>query len=238
MDSRHQQLLCGLVSEYITTGQPVGSGFLQEKLKLSVSPATVRMKLRDLEEEGWIKQPHTSAGRIPTDKGYREYVNSLNLQRAHILQMRRLARLLQEYQRGDNNMPYGIAKVLSRYAHALVVSSASSGGVYGTGLAELLGTLTEDEQETMHEASRILDDISEYAWHLAPRQPQEIEIFIGAENPALAARHTSIIARRARTSHGNHVTLFIIGPKRMPYAKHAMLLNNVATLIEQEEITL
>src|SRR3989344_201546 len=69
LDYRHAHLLKGLVEEYIATGKPVGSEKLLEVLDVSVSSATVRSVLRDLEEEGYVTQPHTSAGRIPTDKG-------------------------------------------------------------------------------------------------------------------------------------------------------------------------
>ena len=78
LDYRHAHLLKGLVEEYIATGKPVGSEKLLEVLDVSVSSATVRNVLRDLEEDGYVTQPHTSAGRIPTDKGYRYYVDNLS----------------------------------------------------------------------------------------------------------------------------------------------------------------
>ena len=74
---RRHRLLQLLVDEYVATAQPVGSAAIVEKYQLSVSPATVRNEMVSLEEEGYIVQPHTSAGRIPTDSGYRFYVESL-----------------------------------------------------------------------------------------------------------------------------------------------------------------
>ena len=74
---RRQQLLQFIIDEYVTTAQPVGSGSLVEKYRLPFSTATIRNEMAALEDEGFIAQPHTSAGRVPTDTGYRYYVATL-----------------------------------------------------------------------------------------------------------------------------------------------------------------
>jgi heat-inducible transcriptional repressor len=77
MDERESSVLIALVYEYILTGKPVGSRSFVQKYSFSISPATMRNIMFDLEGSGYLLQPHTSAGRIPTDKGYRFYVDSL-----------------------------------------------------------------------------------------------------------------------------------------------------------------
>ncbi|MCI0441626.1 heat-inducible transcriptional repressor HrcA [bacterium] len=77
LDERSKRILKELVSLYCLTGEPVGSRTLSKKTKLGLSPATIRNVLADLEQLGYISQPHTSAGRVPTDQGYRFYVNHL-----------------------------------------------------------------------------------------------------------------------------------------------------------------
>src|SRR5215510_9642657 len=74
---RSRRVLAALVREYITSGEPVASSLLVTAAGLGVSSATVRNILARLEEEGFLQQPHTSAGRIPTDRGYRFYVDLL-----------------------------------------------------------------------------------------------------------------------------------------------------------------
>src|SRR5437762_1335901 len=74
---RSKRVLAALVREYITSGEPVPSSLLVSAAGLGVSSATVRNILAGLEEEGFLQQPHTSAGRIPTDRGYRFYVDLL-----------------------------------------------------------------------------------------------------------------------------------------------------------------
>lgn len=77
MDDRKRMVLSAIVNDYIATAEPVGSRTIVKKYKLGVSPATVRNEMADLEELGYIQQPHTSAGRIPSERGYRYYVDYL-----------------------------------------------------------------------------------------------------------------------------------------------------------------
>ncbi|GAA3559407.1 heat-inducible transcriptional repressor HrcA [Microlunatus spumicola] len=77
MDDRKLQVLRAIVTDYVSSQEPVGSKALVDKHDLGVSPATVRNDMAALEEEGYITQPHTSAGRIPTDKGYRLFVDRM-----------------------------------------------------------------------------------------------------------------------------------------------------------------
>src|SRR3954463_8075668 len=77
LSPRAARLLVALVGEYIHTAEPVGSSRLAQCAGLNVSSATVRNTLAELEELGYLQQPHTSAGRIPTDRGYRFYVDHL-----------------------------------------------------------------------------------------------------------------------------------------------------------------
>jgi heat-inducible transcriptional repressor len=77
LDDRKLDVLRAIVQDYVATREPVGSKALVERHNLGVSPATIRNDMAVLEEEGYIAQPHTSAGRIPTDKGYRLFVDRL-----------------------------------------------------------------------------------------------------------------------------------------------------------------
>ena len=77
LSDRRQKVLAALIEEYVARALPVGSRTLTERYQLGVSPATVRNELSVLEDGGYIAQPHTSAGRIPTDQGYRAFVDDL-----------------------------------------------------------------------------------------------------------------------------------------------------------------
>lgn len=77
MDERKSRVLQAIVDDYVATAEPVGSRTIARKYRLGVSPATIRNEMADLEELGYLEQPHTSAGRIPSDRGYRYYVDCL-----------------------------------------------------------------------------------------------------------------------------------------------------------------
>jgi heat-inducible transcriptional repressor len=77
LDERKAAILRVVVEEYVQTAQPVGSGTVARMPELAVSSATVRNEMGLLEREGYLVQPHTSAGRVPTDKGYRFFVDTL-----------------------------------------------------------------------------------------------------------------------------------------------------------------
>lgn len=77
MDERKTKILTAIIRNYLETGEPVGSRTISKYTDLSLSSATIRNEMSDLEEMGYIIQPHTSSGRIPSDKGYRFYVDNL-----------------------------------------------------------------------------------------------------------------------------------------------------------------
>ena len=77
LNQREKAILRSVVQQFILTATPVGSRYITKNYNIGYSPATVRNIMSDLEDSGYINHPHTSAGRVPTDKGYRYYVDSL-----------------------------------------------------------------------------------------------------------------------------------------------------------------
>jgi heat-inducible transcriptional repressor len=119
---RSRRILYAAVTEYIATGEPVGSRKLARRYGLDVSPATIRNELADLEEAGFLVQPHTSAGRVPTDKGFRAFVDALVRVREvqpsdQSALMARLSRLTP----GVDDLPREAGRVLSRLTGAAAV---------------------------------------------------------------------------------------------------------------------
>lgn len=124
LDERSKQVLCAVVQSYINTPDPVGSRVVTKRYSFGLSPATIRNIMADLEEMGFLKQPHTSAGRIPTDMGYRFYVDSIVAERNHSNKefMREIYRRL-EILRNDINMLLNeTTRTLSLLSHYLGVA--------------------------------------------------------------------------------------------------------------------
>ncbi len=114
LDERKRRVLYAIVHDYIQTAEPVGSRTVSRRYDLGVSPATIRNEMSDLEEMGLLEQPHTSAGRIPSDLGYRFYVDSLlQLPRPSSQEQAQISRLLSSRIRGAEQIVQQLARLLS-----------------------------------------------------------------------------------------------------------------------------
>lgn len=215
MDARTAQLLTGLVRQYIDSVEPVSSASLQKELGLSVSAATIRSLLRELEDEGFLEQPHRSAGRVPTDKGYRYYVD-------HMPRLRAPTSLASSPQR--------LVRHLSRNAHALALTALASGRVEQYGLVEFMVQPEGCCREPLQEVSRFLDGIHDYAESLSEVAGSVPRVFIGAENPCMPAAYTSVIVRSLEDEQGRRAVVAIIGPKRMAYPRNISLLERLSQI--------
>ncbi|HHV63178.1 MAG TPA: heat-inducible transcription repressor HrcA [Firmicutes bacterium] len=102
MNERKKRILQAVTDDYISTAEPVGSRTIARRYNLGISPATIRNEMADLEESGYLEQPHTSAGRIPSDKGYRFYVDSL--MQARPLSKEQQARIYRELKRRQHEI--------------------------------------------------------------------------------------------------------------------------------------
>ena len=233
MDDRYGQLLICLVREYIRTAEPQGSRSLLIALGWPVSSATIRTMLRDLEEEGYITQPHTSAGRIPTDAGYRYYVNSLIVRDMRSTQLQRLAREYQQLRDEYEFHNHAAAKLLARLVRSMAVGGhLPSRDIYGTGYGALFEGPEAESLAAMREVSALLDSLDEHVDRFADDDSANVTTYIGQENPALRqAEHVSVMARTVPLPRGGQVVLIVVGPKRMPYDRHIAALNGVASII-------
>lgn len=235
MNDRHAQLLCGLVAEYIRQGNPVSSAYLTQSLGLLVSSATVRSILRDLEEEGYIHQPHTSAGRVPTDKGYRYYVNSLVARDINKRQKEQVVQRYQELKEEYGKPSRASAKLLSEMAHALAVTGwMRARDIHEAGLAEVLNQGTDEGSQAIREISVLLENVDRYLAQAVQNDESNTTVYIGSENPMFDAMHTSSLIRIITLPNNEQVVLLLIGPKRMSYQKNVSLLESVASIISEE----
>ena len=115
LSERKLKILQAIISDYVRTAEPVGSRTLSKKLDMNISPATIRNEMSDLEEMGYLTHPHTSAGRVPSDKAYRLYVNQL--MEKPVLSIEEKAAIANELQADINEFERTIrhaARILSR----------------------------------------------------------------------------------------------------------------------------
>ncbi|MEX1112720.1 MAG: hypothetical protein WEC84_04625 [Candidatus Andersenbacteria bacterium] len=233
MEYRSAHILKGLVEEYIRTAKPVGSTSLCEVLQLDVSSATIRSILRELEDEGYIVQPHTSAGRIPTDKGYRYYVDNLTFRGQSSQQLQQIAGRLTAYKEEYERPARATAKLLAELARSIAVSGyMSTRDIHEAGLASLFESEEEESQQAAREVSGFLDNIDKHIEELGEYSGGVVQIYIGQENPVQDTKYMSLLVRAAKLPTGERAVLLIAGPKRMQYKRNVSLLNSVASIIE------
>lgn len=118
LSEREELILRAIVHQYVTSAEPVGSRAIVKKFKLDISPATVRNVMADLEDTGFIKQLHTSSGRVPTDRGYRYYVDYLmRVQEITLAERERLEREFDERMTDADQVMRETSRILAMMSH-------------------------------------------------------------------------------------------------------------------------
>lgn len=243
MTEREATLLIGLVTEYIRTGEPVGSVALARLLPLQRSAATVRADLHELEEAGYIFQPHVSAGRIPTDKGYRFFVDHVRARSVALAERQRLQQQFTQLKAAHQQL----ARITARFLAELTDMPALGAQhdppeVFESGLRELVQDAPGTSLPELKELTGLLQQLDQRLTERAAPGTGELaaatgqaNVYIGEEIPFMSAQHSSLVVRDVSLADGETLTLIIIGPKRMPYQRNVALLNAVADIIEQQQ---
>ncbi|MEA3398612.1 MAG: hypothetical protein U9R06_02605 [Patescibacteria group bacterium] len=218
MDERKELILNTIIKEHIKTGAPVGSGVLVKNYKLNISPATVRNEMISLEEEGYIVQPHTSAGRIPTERAYRSYLENIKEVK---LGNKEAANLEKVFKKNDEISFKGAAKILSQISGNAVFWAFHKHNLYYTGISNLLQQPEFRELDLLYGISAIIDRMDEVIADLFDSIGAEPQILLGSENPFGDFCGTVFVKYQANDKIG----LFgILGPIRMDYAKDLSLI--------------
>lgn len=240
MNSRQKQVLSAIVELYTKTALPVGSQALLEHFEFPVSSATLRNDMMTLEEEGYLYQPHVSAGRIPTDQGYRIYVEEMmgdeDLSRE---EQRRLQKELLVMKAKQARMGRSTAKLLSAFSGNLAVSGIiGRDELYDFGMKELIEKPEFQEIDELCRLVETLDSLDEKLDGIMVKlKDDETHIFIGDENPIRGIDNCSMIVAPYESKEGKGV-LAIIGPKRMDYAKNKSLIEYMKKLLSSSAIVI
>lgn len=231
MTLRQQKILAAIVKEYSETANPVGSKELVDRYHFKESSATIRSEMAELEKQGYIFQPHKSAGRVPTDKGYRFFVNEL-MRRFELSEKERkmlkeqLIKLKAVHEQLGRQLSNLIAEVSGQAAFVLLPQETSI-----TGLSKIVGEPEISEPKSIRAVANLFEHIDQYAKKLLKRPSKKTETFIGKESPLPVAGDLSLVVSRIRLPSGKKGVIGIVGPKRMSYAKNVSILEYLAKLI-------
>lgn len=228
LKERQKFVLEAVILEHIKTAKPVPSGDLAFNYQLGVSPATIRNEMSDLDELGYLEQPHTSAGRIPTDAGYRFFVDYLLPQCKLIAEEDLMLERLFEKAIKAEDFGREFSQCLSRLAgafSAIVVKEEEF--FFESGLSEVIGEPEFREPQAARALVKFAEDLGERMDELIDdlRMEESEKIFIGRENPLPEAKFYTMILSSWKHPEGFEGFLTIISPKRTNYAKHKAIIN-------------
>ena len=228
---RQAKILAAIVKENCDSSQPVASQDIVEKYEFGVSPATIRNEMSCLEKMGYIAQPHTSAGRVPTDKGFRYFVNQLmDRVKFTMKEQDMLKRELVKLQVVHVEMGRRLAKLLSDHSQqasfTLFPEELST-----VGLSNLLANPnlpSEDAREIAH----FFDNIDQYAEDMIKEYAEKgPEARIGKEITLSKKSDYSMIVSGLQLPDGKKGVIGLIGPKSMKYEKNLSLMEYIAKLL-------
>lgn len=230
MTSRQQQILRAIVEQYAEVASPVGSSLLAKVF--NVSSATVRADMAELERLGYIMQPHTSAGRIPTDQGYRFYVNSLSDITETAIERRGERALAQRVQAG------GAPERQIRNAVDTLVELTQNLGLatignqlYISGLSNLFGQPEFMNGAQVQQVATLLDNLEPWLREAALNEP--LSVYIGQENPIGRSAGCSLIISRFRSPFSDRSYIGLLGPTRQSYRDSMLLVRRAGQELEE-----
>lgn len=238
MTERQAKLLGAIIEQYAEIAVPVGSVTLAKLF--DVSSATVRAEMARLEELGFIAQPHTSAGRVPTDKGYRYYVNSLTnvnesgteepLQLADRSARAIDARVATHANRTDRAIRSAVDSLVE-LTHNLGLATIGD-QLYMSGMGNLFSQPEfAANPRNVQQVARLLDNLEPWLHEAAPNEP--LNVFIGAENPIGKSSQASLIISRFRSPYSDRSYIGVLGPTRQDYAKVMRLVRHTGSMLEE-----
>ncbi|MFA6028006.1 MAG: hypothetical protein WC752_03700 [Patescibacteria group bacterium] len=223
---RKNALFQAIIKEYIKTAKPVGSEFLVENCGLDCSSATARNYMAELEKEGLIHQPHTSAGRVPSSKGYQYYLDNffnkdIELHKKHVDALTGLAKTGKDPEQTLKN----ISKAIAELANETIVLSLQENSFYYTGISNLFQKPEFQDIKVIYNLSEIIDQFDEVMASLHKKELKAPEILVGEKNPF--SPQCSLVVAPYNFKHGLNGVFGILGPTRMDYGLNYSLIKYI-----------
>ena len=232
---RQRKILYAIIEEYAELATPVGSVTLAKLF--DVSSATIRAEMARLEEMGLIAQPHTSAGRIPTDAGYRLYVNSLTenptVQKIQTADSNRgnyaLELRIQAQSRADHAIRGAVDSLVELTGNLGLATIGEQ--LYLAGMSRLFTQPEFSDNTRVQAVAKLLDNLEPWLREAAPGEP--LNIFIGQENPIGKTSNVSLIVSKFRSPFSDNSYIGVLGPTRQNYSRVMGLVSYAGQMLEE-----
>jgi len=229
---RQGEILNRIVQEYIDSARPVSSQLLEKKYDFGICPATIRIEMQKLTDKGFIHQLHTSAGRVPTDKGYRFFVD--NLLKSEIPEFEDVFEIEDIFQKAGKDI-FKLASRLTKFlaeesSNFTILNLLERDFFWKEGWKEILQEPEFEEKDLISNFTELLESFEENIENL--KINSGIKIYIGKENPFSKTKDFSIISSRCHLPEGEEGIISLLGPKRMAYDKNISLINSLVRALE------
>ncbi len=232
---RKDMILALTIGHYIQTVTPVSSNFVAKVYPTGLSSATVRNIFKELEEEGFLTHPHTSAGRIPTQKGYRYYVDHL-MKEIHLLEGEKM-RIEKEYRAQSMELENLLDKTsrelsdLTNYTSIISVDGQDH-HIFLRGANHVVQYPDYHDVEKIRDILTALDEKERLLQFINQQLREKINIYIGQEIALREMKHCSLVISAYKTKKGPTGRMAILGPTRMDYGRVVSALEYFSGLIE------
>lgn len=227
---RQAKILAQIIEEYAETASPVGSVTMAKLF--NVSPATIRAEMARLESMGLIAQPHTSAGRVPTDAGYRYYVNNLSENNPTTEEdrwMYALEKRVSSQSRADAAIRGAVDSLVELTGN---LGLATIGGqLYLSGISRLFTQPEFVDTSRVQAVAKLLDNLEPWLREAAPGEA--LNIFIGHENPIGKNSEVSLIISKFRSPFSDRSYIGVLGPTRQNYIRVMGLVKYAGRMLEE-----
>jgi len=228
---RQGEILNRIVQDYIDLAQPISSEFLEEKHHFGICPATIRIDMQKLTDAGFLYQPHTSAGRVPTDKGYRFFVDTLlGAELPDFEDIFKIEKILKEERKDALKWAAHLTKFLAGQSSSFtILHLLEQDFSLKEGWEEVLKEPEFEERDFISNFARLLENFEKNIENL--KINSKIKIYIGRENPFPKANHFSIISSRCHFPEAGIIAF--LGPKRMAYHRNISLIKSLAEALAE-----
>ena len=240
LTERQEKLLKNIVEEYIKRVEPISSDFLQKKYYKDICPATIRIEMKKLTDRGYLYQPHTSAGRVPTDKSYRFFVdNLLEKELKYPVDFEINKEKLFKKEDDIFQIIQYLTRFIAKKTRMLTISYLlNEDFLWKEGWEEVLREPEFEKRDYVLSFTEFLErfenHIERYIKEL--KKDEGINVFIGEENPLPEAEDFSIIFSSCCLIKNEKGIISILGPKRMPYKRNLELINSLIKELKEENI--
>lgn len=232
LGERQANVLAAVIREYIKSAEPVGSHTLVQSYRITASPATVRNDMVALEVEGYLTSPHTSAGRVPTEKGYQYYIQ--HFLSPHPLPKREQQEIRSQWENADRSTGLrNTAKAIADFSTESVFLSFGKDDIFYTGLANLFQHPEFQMSERLSDIGNMVDHLQETIAEVFDELPAEITVLIGSDSPF--GRNCSVVVRRYNAPGLGQGLFGILGPTRMDYDSNVARVRFVHELLSNQE---